>query len=140
MELLLNIIWIALVVPALWMWHWKPRSVQHPQGLGRYRPFILLGCVLLLLFPVVSATDDLNAMRPEMEDSNPSTSPFKHSASARSNLSAHATGTVPLQHVGPGFVPSDESCGLVWILSVGLPASVPEKQSVSRGPPASVLS
>jgi len=140
MELLLNIVWIALVVPALWMWHWKPRSVQHQQWLGGYRPFILLGCALLLLFPVVSATDDLNAMRPEMEDSNPSASLFKHSAGARSNVLTHATGTVPLQHVGPGFVPSYESCGLVWISSGRPPESVPDKQSASRGPPVSTLS
>jgi len=140
MELLLNIIWIALVVPALWMWHWKPRSVQHPQWLGGYCPFILLGCALLLLFPVVSATDDLNAMRPEMEDCNASTGPFKHSASARSNLVTHATGTIPSQRVAAGFIPLAELYGLVWISSFGLPATVPVKQSVSRGPPASALS
>jgi hypothetical protein len=140
MELLLNIIWLALAVPALWMWRQKAKCVQHPQWLGRYRPFILLGCALLLLFPVVSATDDLNAMRPEMEDSNPSTRPFKHSAGARSNLSTHATGIVPSQHVGARFVPPDESCGLVWISSAGLPKSVPVDQSVSRGPPVGVLS
>jgi hypothetical protein len=28
--------------------------------------------MLMLLFPVVSATDDLHAMRPEIEESNPS--------------------------------------------------------------------
>jgi len=27
-----------------------------------------LGCVLILLFPVVSATDDLQAMQPDMEE------------------------------------------------------------------------
>ena len=30
-----------------------------------------LGCALVLLFPVISATDDLHAMRAEMEESSP---------------------------------------------------------------------
>jgi len=30
-----------------------------------------LGCALVLLFPVISATDDMHAMRAEMEESSP---------------------------------------------------------------------
>lgn len=139
MELLLNIIWLALAVPAVWMWHRKPRCAHHPQWLERCRPFILLGCALLLLFPVVSATDDLNAMRPEMEESNPSTRQIKHSPAGRSNLWTPATGTVLAQHVGLSFLPPDEPCGLVCTPSAGLPESVSVRQSVSRGPPADGL-
>src|SRR5579872_5902662 len=69
MELLLNILWLLLAVPAFWMW-------QHPRGNGEgthacgpLRALALLGCVLLLLFPVVSATDDIHAIRPEIEES-----------------------------------------------------------------------
>lgn len=68
MELLLNLIWLLLVVPAFWVWHGATFK-----GVGRKRrsgPCVLtLGCVLVLLFPVVSATDDLQAMRPEVEES-----------------------------------------------------------------------
>jgi len=70
MELLLNILWLLLVLPAFWVWH---DFVSGKQA-GRIRAassVVLLGCVLALLFPVVSATDDLHAMRSEMEESSP---------------------------------------------------------------------
>jgi hypothetical protein len=67
MELLLNLFWLLLVVPALWVWH---KRKCEPGGQNRRSPscLLILGCVLMLLFPVVSATDDLQAMRPEMEE------------------------------------------------------------------------
>ena len=43
-------------------------------GCGRSEPFnslqglLALGCLLVLLFPIISATDDLHAMRAEMEE------------------------------------------------------------------------
>jgi hypothetical protein len=67
MELLLNLIWLLLVVPALWVWR---RRTCEPGGQVRRSQscLLILGCILLLLFPVVSATDDLQAMRPEIEE------------------------------------------------------------------------
>ena len=63
MELLLNLIWVGLAVSALYAWGCR-------RGHSRSRPHLIaLVCVLALLFPVISATDDLHAMRPEMEDS-----------------------------------------------------------------------
>jgi hypothetical protein len=65
MELLLNLAWLLLVVPALWIWH----TTGSDRDAGKRPPALLiLGCVLILLFPVVSATDDLQAMQPEMEE------------------------------------------------------------------------
>jgi hypothetical protein len=65
MELTLNLFWVLLTIPALWLWS-QARSARALQ----VRPSALvLGCLLLLLFPVVSATDDLQAMRPEIEES-----------------------------------------------------------------------
>jgi hypothetical protein len=64
MELLLNLAWILLAVPAYWLWRRDAgaRRVSGPQCL------LALGCALVLLFPVISATDDLHAMRAEIED------------------------------------------------------------------------
>src|SRR5580692_3718859 len=65
MELLLNLAWLLLALPAWWLW----------RGRGAARKFsslqclLALGCTLVILFPVVSATDDLRAMRAEMEES-----------------------------------------------------------------------
>jgi len=65
MELLLNLAWVLLALPAYWLWRSAgSRGVSALQGL------LVLGCVLVLLFPVISASDDLHAMRAEMEDSS----------------------------------------------------------------------
>jgi len=63
MELLLNLVWALLSVSALYAWGYGGRH-------ARSRPHLItLVCLLALLFPVISATDDLHAMRPELEDS-----------------------------------------------------------------------
>jgi hypothetical protein len=72
MELLLNILWLMLTLPAIWLWLQDPAYVQSSRRLGRIRPILLLGGILVLLFPVVSATDDMHVMRPELEESSSS--------------------------------------------------------------------
>ena len=63
MELLLNLAWLLLALPAYWLWR---RSVRR---FGPLQCLLALGCALVLLFPVISASDDLHVMRAEMEDS-----------------------------------------------------------------------
>jgi hypothetical protein len=87
MELLLNILWLLLAVPAAWLWLRDSACAQSSQRLGYLRPMLLLGCVLVLLFPVVSATDDLHAMRPELEESSLS----KRALKAAGGEKAHST-------------------------------------------------
>jgi hypothetical protein len=67
MELLLNLVWVMLAVPAFWLW----RLAKNSPSTSKYSSYcwLTLACILILLFPVVSATDDLQAMRPEMEES-----------------------------------------------------------------------
>ena len=67
MELTLNLFWLLLTIPALWLW-WQARGAG-VRGRQVRPSAMVLGCLLLLLFPVVSATDDLQAMRPEIEES-----------------------------------------------------------------------
>jgi len=68
MELLLNLVWVMLAVPAFWLW----RLAKNSPGTSKHSSYcwLSLACILILLFPVVSATDDLQAMRPEMEESS----------------------------------------------------------------------
>jgi hypothetical protein len=49
MELTLNLIWLAIAVAAFML---APRRSRHTT--------IALACVLALLFPIISATDDFN--------------------------------------------------------------------------------
>jgi len=65
MELLLNLLWLLLVMTAFWVWGRQDRS------LGSLHCLLVLACGVVLLFPVVSATDDLQAMRPELVESSP---------------------------------------------------------------------
>lgn len=65
MELLLNLAWLLLALPALWLW----RGARMGRKYSSLQCLLALGCVLVILFPVISATDDLHAMRSEMEES-----------------------------------------------------------------------
>jgi|SRR5271165_1687054 len=67
MELLLNLAWVLLVLPAYWLW--RREASRTERRVSSLQCLLALGCVLVLLFPVISATDDLHAIRAEMEDS-----------------------------------------------------------------------
>jgi hypothetical protein len=67
-ELLLNLAWLLLAFPAYWLWRRRETSAPQGRSFRSCQGLLALGCVLVLLFPVVSATDDLHAMRAEMEE------------------------------------------------------------------------
>jgi hypothetical protein len=66
MELFLNLCWLSLLVPGFLLWRHRTSS---PPSCHPLIFVCVLGCALIVLFPVISATDDLHAMRPEMEES-----------------------------------------------------------------------
>jgi len=139
MELLLNIIWLALTVPAFWIWRWKPALANSPQRFGRWRPYLLLGCALVLLFPVVSATDDLNAMRPEMEESSASKRLLKQAGAAKTMVWTHLTGSFLPETAALPSGHEDQFCGIVSgavVPALECPAFDPKD---SRAPPATIL-
>jgi len=68
MELLLNLAWLLLALPAYWLWR-GARSVPAGRKFHSLQCLLALACMLVILFPVISATDDLHAMRAEMEES-----------------------------------------------------------------------
>jgi hypothetical protein len=61
MELLLNLAWVLLALPGYWLW----RTAEARQGrtISSLQCVLALACVLVLLFPVISASDDLHAIR-----------------------------------------------------------------------------
>jgi hypothetical protein len=73
MELFLNLCWLSLLLPAYFLWRQKSASAASSRDKAMAgHPLVFLcalGCAVTLLFPVISATDDLHAMRPEMEES-----------------------------------------------------------------------
>jgi hypothetical protein len=68
MELLLNLAWLLLAIPAYWLWC-ASKTARAGRKFTALQCLLALGCMLVVLFPVVSATDDLRAMRAEMEES-----------------------------------------------------------------------
>ena len=68
MELLLNLAWLLLALPAYWLWR-RGTGARNARRLTALQFLLTLVCALVLLFPVISATDDVHAMRSEIEDS-----------------------------------------------------------------------
>ena len=102
MEIFLNLCWLFLVVPALVTWRRQERSSRE-RGHASLLRLGALGCALVLLFPVISASDDLHAVRQEMEESS---SKLKAGASAKGSLIAifHLAAAIPARtiFVSPG--------------------------------------
>jgi len=73
MELFLNLCWLALLLPAYLLWQRRTSSDHSDRGSLIF--LCTLGCVLVLLFPVISASDDLHAISSTMEESKRS---FQH--------------------------------------------------------------
>jgi hypothetical protein len=70
MELLLNLIWMALGLVAL-LGFLRGRRVSSQISRVPYRKSLFaLACAVLLLFPVVSASDDLHPTQAVMEESS----------------------------------------------------------------------
>jgi len=70
MELLLNLIWLALAAGALLTFARRRQESALPAQGSRWTSLLALSCVLLLLFPVVSASDDLHPTQAVVEDAS----------------------------------------------------------------------
>jgi hypothetical protein len=79
MEVLLNTIWLLSSVGAFVCWR-RGRTAADPHDCreSNILAALALACALLLLFPVISLTDDLHAEQYPMEDSSRSVMKAKH--------------------------------------------------------------
>ena len=136
MELLLNLFWLLLAMPAFWLWHYS-RSAPQRRALDALQCFLALGCLLVILFPVVSASDDLRTMRAVMEESSSKKSICQAVGDKQSSLKWQA------QHAG--LASASASCGLSELAWHRIPASVSSSSSArviarsERAPPGFVL-
>lgn len=135
MELLLNLCWLLLTAPAIFCWMRRRHRAES-------RPYIIiiaLTCLLTLLFPVISASDDLHAMRQEMEDSSATKRALKQAGidktswqSPFSDPPAQLTPTVAVH-------PCHELCGHVIDVQLFNPSTTVSCVETVRGPPLSHL-
>src|ERR1700674_707751 len=106
MELFLNLCWLSLLLPCYLLWRQRTSS-DRPAA----PPLVFLcalGCALILLFPVISVTDDLHVVRPEMEESergirragNCAWTPHALAHSSQPILSSFASLTSEFEQIG----------------------------------------
>jgi hypothetical protein len=136
MELLLNLAWLLLAVPAYWLWRDSRTGKTHRRSSAAQCLFAL-ACMLVVLFPVVSATDDLRAMRAELEES-PS---GKRSLCQRGGEKASSSKlqTQPFLLATSAFaVATSTAWNPLPSLTVFVP-ELPATRAASRAPPSSQI-
>jgi hypothetical protein len=118
MELFLNLCWLALLLPAYQLW--RRRISSEPWTRASFVIICTLGCSLVLLFPVVSASDDLHAVGQAMEESERGFRHSGHCACALHSLTraallapASASLKAMFEQVGTVLSPSPHSLGTV---------------------------
>jgi hypothetical protein len=84
-ELLLNLVWLLLALPAYWLWRERVAD-SNRHGFSSRQGLLALGCLLVLLFPVISATDDLHAMRAEVEEPGTSKRSVRHASQDKASV------------------------------------------------------
>jgi hypothetical protein len=135
MELLLNLAWLLLALPAYWLW----RGRKSTRGFSSLQCLLALGCLLVVLFPVISATDDLCAMKAEMEESPSGERSFRHASGDRAGLlNAVVHSHAALASSVRFYCSNDESWLLISSPCLQTPVA-PAFEAASRAPPASFL-
>ena len=136
MELLLNLAWLLLALPAFWLWCGS-RSAPRGPKFTALQCLLALGCMLVILFPVVSATDDLRVMRNEMEESPNSKRTIRHASNDKA--SAWKWQNPPaLTTTASSLSVSDQGWRPLPIPGLSVPAA-PGIARAGRSPPDSFL-
>jgi len=136
MEVLLNTIWLLVAIGAFFLWR-PERFRGTPAGRGHRTSLAILALAtaLVLLFPVISLTDDLHAGQAAMEDS--SRSVMKARSTVQDCLRA---GRSPLLAAAP---PASFSAagrhlpsGAAVIFEICMPCLPPISAHEGRAPPS----
>lgn len=133
MELLLNLAWLLLAVPAYSLWR-HSRGPIAGRKLSALQCLLALACVLVILFPVVSATDDLRAMRAEMEESPASKRSISRSSTGERSLNWKWQTPPALHSATPFFVAFSAVRLTLLTPDASIPFAPPLKRA-ARAPP-----
>lgn len=60
METILNLVWLAITLIAIWLWRFRWIGSHRKRSRNAWQEAFAMVCVLALLFPVISLTDDLH--------------------------------------------------------------------------------
>jgi hypothetical protein len=138
MELLLNLAWVLLALPAYWLWRREAES-RPSCRVSSLQCSLALGCVLVLLFPVISASDDLHAMRSEMEESATSKRAVRAAASEKNSAGVNRLQGPPALVASAAWVVAPEVGLLKFSVASVVLLTTPGVVYAGRAPPVSLL-
>jgi hypothetical protein len=138
MELLLNLAWLLLALPAYWLWR-RGVGTRPPRRVSSLQCLLALACALVLLFPVISASDDLHAMRAEMEDSSINKRTVRQAASDKNSSRIHRLQGPPVTVASAVRLVAPEVGRLEVSLTCASPLARPCVFYTGRAPPFSLL-
>ena len=128
MELFLNLAWLLLALPAYWLWR-SSRCARSERRFSSLQCLLALASVLVLLFPVVSATDDLHAMQTEMEESAPGKRTIRQAGTDRGSIcNSRFQGPAVLPATAVSFALDNEE----WVPPHQMPVFAQAAPSISR--------
>lgn len=131
-ELLLNLCWLALVLPAFLLW--RRRSSSDRTVRRSFLFLCALGCVLILLFPIISASDDLHSSGLAIEESKRTVCHGGHCTFSPYGPLAHPT---QLAIVAMGIPPLRWArAGMVLPFSQSSSEAIAPVRKTGRAPPA----
>jgi hypothetical protein len=110
MEIILNAVWLVIAVASyvLLVRHFANRSPEFGHCEGQFRSIIALSCVLAILFPIISLSDDLQEMQASVAEVPPSGVLIKKfGVNNPSNLGKKS------HHVS--FIVSSFMAGMLWL-------------------------
>lgn len=107
MELLLNLAWVLLALPAYWLWR-QDTGARAARRVSSLQCLLALGCALVLLFPVISASDDLHVMRAEMEESAANKRAMRQAAGDKASAWTNRLQAPPAAVVSADWLPVPE--------------------------------
>jgi len=136
MEFLLNILWLALALPAVLIC-WRDRGpAGNPGRIGCFQVVVLAGCLLMLVFPVVSVSDDLHSMSAEIEEFGALKRTLKQAVATKSLTNFDKELPARL-YPALSFRPENRPCGTLLESSDCLPEQIAARAATCRAPPAS---
>ncbi|MFZ0772238.1 MAG: hypothetical protein WCA49_02590 [Candidatus Sulfotelmatobacter sp.] len=138
MELLLNLVWILLALPGYWLWR-RCAGARRERRVSALQCLLALACALVLLFPVISATDDLHAMRAEMEESATNKRAVRLAGSEKHSAWVNRMQGPPALVASAVWISAPEA-GLLEVSIARLaPLARPCDLHAGRAPPSSLL-
>jgi hypothetical protein len=128
MENFLNLCWLLLALTALAGWGCHTRG----RRAGRSCRLLALICALALMFPVISATDDLHPAAQAIEDSSKRSPKAARSSNATQQRQSSASRFMAR---GPSIVPLTQIVELLQTVPAQHPGNGVSTVDAARSPP-----